>query len=232
MLKVVDIHVYYGESYILQGVDLEVNKDEIVCLLGRNGAGKSTTFKSILGYLNPRKGDIFFQEKLISKNPAYKNVKLGIGYVPEDRRVFSELTVMENLEVAFSAVNKSNVKWKVDDLFEIFPLLKKLRHKKGGELSGGEQQMVTIARAMATNPTLLLLDEPCEGLAPVIVEQLGEIIINLKKDVTILLAEQNAFFALGVSDRGYVIDKGKIVYSGSSEELKNNEDIQKRYFAV
>ncbi len=232
MLKVKDIHTYYGESYILQGVDLQVNKGEIVCLLGRNGAGKSTTFKSITGYLNPRKGEILFNNKLISKNPAYKNIRLGIGYVPEDRRVFSELTVLENLEVAFSAVNKKNIEWKVDDLFEIFPLLKKLRHKKGGELSGGEQQMVTIARAMATNPTLLLLDEPCEGLAPVIVEQLGEIIVSLKKSVTILLAEQNAFFALDVSNRGYVIDKGKIVYEGSSQDLKNNEEIQKRYLAV
>jgi branched-chain amino acid transport system ATP-binding protein len=232
MLEVRNIHVYYGESYVLQGVDLSVNKGEIVCLLGRNGAGKSTTFKSIVGYLTPKKGEIIFEEKVISKNQAYKNIKLGLGYVPEDRRVFSDLTVLENLEVAFSAVNKSEIKWSVEDLFEMFPLLKKLRNKKGGELSGGEQQMVTIARAMATNPKLLLLDEPCEGLAPVIVEQLGKIIVDLKKNVTILLAEQNAFFALDVSDRGYVIDKGKIVYTGNSKELKENKEIQERYLAV
>ncbi|KAA0259359.1 ABC transporter ATP-binding protein [Deferribacter autotrophicus] len=232
MLSVKDIHVYYGESYVIQGVDLHVNEGEIVCLLGRNGAGKSTTFKSIVGYLHPRKGKITFEDKDITNNRTFKNIRLGIGYVPEDRRVFADLTVLENLEVAFSAVNKADIKWQVEDLFEMFPLLKKLRNKKGGELSGGEQQMVTIARAMATNPKLLLLDEPCEGLAPVIVEQLAEIIVRLKENVTILLAEQNAYFALSISDRGYVIDKGKIVYSGSASILKENEEIQKRYLAV
>lgn len=230
MLKVTDIHTYYDDSYILQGVDLEVNAGEIVCLLGRNGAGKSTTMKSIMGYNHPRKGAIHFREQDISRQSVFKNVRLGLGYVPEDRRIFSELTVQENFEVSFN--DKVETRWSIDDLFAIFPLLDKFRHRKGGELSGGEQQMVAIARALAGQPKMLLLDEPCEGLAPVIVEQLGEIIVSLKQHFPILLAEQNAHFALEISDRGYVIDKGLIRFSGSREELQQNDEIKKRYLSV
>lgn len=230
MLKVTDIHTYYDDSYILQGIDLEVNAGEIVCLLGRNGAGKSTTLKSIMGYNHPRKGSISFREQDISKQAVFKNVRLGLGYVPEDRRIFSELTVEENFEVSFNET--ADIQWSIDDLFATFPLLEKLRHRKGGELSGGEQQMVAIARALASQPQMLLLDEPCEGLAPVIVEQLGEIIVSLKKHFPILLAEQNAHFALGVSDRGYVIDKGMIRFAGTSEELQKNDEIKRRYLSV
>lgn len=230
MLKVEDIHVYYGDSYILQGVSLDVGVNEIVCLLGRNGAGKTTTLKSIMGYNHPRKGYIYFKEKNITNSPVYSNVKLGLGYVPEDRRIFSDLTVEENFEVAFN--KDKETKWEINELFNKFPLLDKFRNRKGGELSGGEQQIVAIARALATQPDLLLLDEPCEGLAPVIVEQLGEIILELKKDIPILLSEQNAYFALEVSDRGYIIDKGKLKYEGSSRELINNEEIKKQYLSV
>jgi len=230
MLKVEGIHTYYADSYILQGVDLEVNPGEIVCLLGRNGAGKSTTMKSILGYNHPRKGHIRFLGEDITNQPVFKNVRHGLGYVPEDRRIFSELTVQENFEIAFSSA--AEIRWTIDDLFETFPLLDKFRHRKGGELSGGEQQMVAIARALACQPKMLLLDEPCEGLAPVIVEQLGEIIPRLKESFPVLLAEQNSHFALGVADRGYVIDKGLIRFEGSQQELQQNEEIKKRYLSV
>ena len=229
MLEVNDIHVYYADSYILQGVSLEVHKEEIVCLLGRNGAGKSTTMKAIMGYNKPVRGEIFFEGKSISQNSVFNNVRNGIGYVPEDRRMFAELTVQENFEVSF--INK-NIKWTIDEIFDKFPLLTKFRHKKAGELSGGEQQMVSIARALACQPKFLLLDEPCEGLAPVIVEKLEEIIRDLKKDFPILLAEQNSRFALDVSDRGYVIDKGVIKFSGTKYELLNNEEIKRRYLSV
>ena len=230
MLKVQDIHTYYDDSYILQGVDLEVNAGEIVCLLGRNGAGKSTTMKSIMGYAPPRRGTVQFAKENITGQPVYKNVRRGLAYVPEDRRIFSELSVQENFEVAF--LEQGDVRWSIDDLFNTFPLLDKFRHRKGGELSGGEQQMVAIARALACQPKMLLLDEPCEGLAPVIVEQLGEIIVNLKKHFPILLAEQNAHFALEIADRGYVIDKGLIRFSGSKQELEENEEIKQRYLSV
>lgn len=230
MLKVENIHTYYDDSYILQGVDLEVNAGEIVCLLGRNGAGKSTTMKSIMGYNHPREGSIHFLDQDITRQAVYKNVRLGLGFVPEDRRIFSDLSVQENFEVSFN--DKVEPRWSIDDLFNTFPLLDKFRHRKGGELSGGEQQMVAIARALAGQPKLLLLDEPCEGLAPVIVEKLGEIILQLKKHFPILLAEQNAHFALEIADRGYVIDKGLIRFSGTKQELQENEEIKKRYLSV
>ncbi|RLB75036.1 MAG: ABC transporter ATP-binding protein [Deltaproteobacteria bacterium] len=230
MLKVVDIHTYYDDSYILQGIDLEVNAGEIVCLLGRNGAGKSTTIKSIMGYNHPKKGTIHFQGQDITKQSVFKNVRLGLGYVPEDRRIFSELSVEDNFAVSFNSATE--IHWTIDDLFNTFPLLDKFRHRKGGELSGGEQQMVAIARALACQPKMLLLDEPCEGLAPVIVEQLGDIISRLKEHFPIFLAEQNAHFALEIADRGYVIDKGLIKFSGTRKELQQNEEIKKRYLSV
>ena len=232
MLKVEDIHVYIGDSYIIQGISLEVKKGEIVALLGRNGAGKTTTFKSIIGYLPPKKGNIFFEGINITKNKVFQNVRLGIGYVPEDRRLFSDLTVRENFEVSFLPPHEGIEPWTIDRIFSEIPIVEKLQNKKGGELSGGEQQIVAIARALCCNPKLLLLDEPCEGLAPVIVEELGEIILKLKQHIPILMSEQNAHFALKISDRGYVIDKGKIKFSGSANQLKENKEIQERYLAV
>jgi len=232
MLKVEDIHVYYGDSYIIQGLSLEINKGEIVALLGRNGAGKTTTIKSIIGFVPPKKGAVYFESINITKNKVYQNVRLGIGYVPEDRRLFSDLTVKENFEISYIPSKDKSDTWTIERILDEIPIVAKLQDKKGGELSGGEQQIVAIARALCCNPKLLLLDEPCEGLAPVIVEQLGEIILNLKNHIPILMSEQNAHFALQISDRAYVIDKGKIKFSGLIDELKDNKEIQERYLAV
>ncbi|NIA18917.1 MAG: ATP-binding cassette domain-containing protein [Xanthomonadaceae bacterium] len=232
MLNIEDIHVYYGDSYVLQGVSLSVGKGEIVALLGRNGAGKTTTMRSIAGYNPPARGTILFQGNTISGRPVYANIRAGIGYVPEERQIFPNLTVEENLEVATRPPKTNQTPWDFERLFSTFPLLTRLRHHLGGELSGGEQQMLAIARSLAGNPQLLLLDEPCEGLAPVIVESLGNIIMELKKEIPILMAEQNAHFALGIADRAYVIDKGIIRHQGNSCEISSNEEVKDRYLAV
>jgi len=232
MLDVNAIHTYIGDSYILQGVSLSVKAGEIVCLLGRNGAGKTTTIRSILGYNPPARGQITFAGHDISARPVYENVRRGMGYAPEDRRIFADLTVEENIEVAMLPARPNQTSWSDERIFDAFPLLKKLKSRKGGELSGGEQQMLAIARALAGNPRLLLLDEPCEGLAPVVVEILAKIISGLKNEIPVLLAEQNARFAFEISDRGYVIDKGRVCYHGDIRELAQNEEIQNRYLAV
>ncbi len=232
MIKVDDIHVYYGDSYIIQGLSLFVEQGEIVCLLGRNGAGKTTTLRSIMGYNPPAEGQITFSGEVISGKPVYENVVRGLGYVPEDRRIFPDLTVEENLEVASLKSRRGQKPWTQARIFDAFPLLTPLRQRKGGELSGGEQQMLSIARALAGNPKALLLDEPSEGLAPVIVESLEEIIGNLKKEITVLLTEQNARFAFAISDRGYIIDKGRVRYEGETRDLIENQEIQRRYLAV
>ncbi len=231
MLEVKDIHTYYGDSHVLQGVSLEVNRGEVVCLLGRNGAGKSTTMKSIMGLVPPRRGHIFFMGEETTGLPPYRMVKKGMAYVPEDRRVFPHLTVEENLEVAHIAARREG-RWTVKGILEVFSMLERLRHRKGGHLSGGEQQLLVIARALMANPTMLLLDEPCEGLAPIIVEELEKVILEIRREVTILLAEQNAPFALRVSHRGYVIEKGRIKFQGTREELLANEEVQSRYLAL
>jgi len=226
------VHAYYGDSHVLQGVDLELAPGEIACLLGRNGAGKTTTMKSIVGYVPPARGRVVFDGTDVAGRPVYENVRRGIGYVPEDRRIFPGLTVEENLEVAVLPPRPGQDPWTFERVFETFPLLARLRRRKGGELSGGEQQLLAIARALVGNPRVLLLDEPCEGLAPVIVEALGEVIASLKAEVPILLAEQNARFALGIADRGYVIEKGRVVFRGSRKELLDNREVQERYLAV
>jgi branched-chain amino acid transport system ATP-binding protein len=232
MIEVLDIHVFYGDSYILQGVSLNVKEGEIVCLLGRNGAGKTTTMKSIMGYNPPRSGTIRFDGQNVTQQPVYEKVRRGIGYVPEDRRIFPNLTVVENLEVARLPGHSDRTAWDIERIFSTFPILVKLSEHKGGELSGGEQQILAISRTLMGNPRILLLDEPCEGLAPLIVENLGEIITSLKKEVPILMTEQNAHFALNISDRGYVIDKGRIRYEGTAADLVKNTEIQQRYLAV
>jgi branched-chain amino acid transport system ATP-binding protein len=232
MLKIENIHVYYGDSHVLQGVSLEVREGEIVCLLGRNGAGKSTTMLGAVGVNPPRSGQVFLAGECVTNTPVYEKVRKGLAFVPEDRRIFAGLTVQENLEVSVLPQRKGQKPWTIERVYEAFPLLGRLKKRKGGNLSGGEQQMLAIARALAGNPVMLLLDEPCEGLAPVIVEELGRVISGIKSEIPVLLAEQNAHFALSISDRGYVIEKGVIHYQGSARDLLTNREIQSRYLSV
>ncbi len=232
MIEAKDIHVYIGDSYILQGMSLNIHDGEIVCLLGRNGAGKTTTLRGMIGYNPPARGMVRFDGEDITGRPVYENVRRGIGFVPEDRRIFSDLSVADNLEIARLPPRSGQSPWTRARVFEMFPELKKLENHKGGRLSGGEQQMVSIARALMGNPRILLLDEPCEGLAPLVVERLGEIIRHLKSEMPILLTEQNARFALEISQRGYVIDKGRVRYEGTTDDLSTNQEIQQRYLAV
>ena len=231
MLQIEEIHTYYGLSHILFGVSLEIKEGEIVCLLGRNGAGKSTTMKSIIGLTPPKKGLIRFKGQPTAGKKPFMLARMGIGYVPDDRRVFADLTVGENLEI--SERNMTEGGWNKERVYQFFPALEKIDTRRAGYLSGGEQQMLTIARALMTNPDLLLLDEPTEGLAPLIVELLEEQIVKLKEaGLTVLLAEQNLDVALRLSDRGYVIDNGVIRYEGSIEDLRNNEEVRNKYLLV
>ena len=232
MLRVTDIHVYYGDSHVLQGVSLTVHVGEIVALLGRNGAGKSTTLKGIIGVIPPKSGHVLFNGEDVTGRPVYETVRKGIAFVPEDRRIFQGLTVKENLEVAVLPPRQGLTSWTIERVYDVFPLLHRLKNRKGGNLSGGEQQMLAIARALVGNPILLMLDEPCEGLAPVIVEEMGRIISGIKSDIPVLLSEQNAYFALSIADRGYVIDKGVICYEGNRQDMITNTEVQSRYLTV
>ena len=227
MLEVEGIHTFYGLSHVLFGVSLKVEPGEVVCLLGRNGAGKSTTLKSIMGLTPPRQGTIRFKGEDITGKQPYVLARKGIGYVPEDRRIFADLTVGENLEIAARKA-PGDGGWDKERVYELFPALKEIESRKGGCLSGGEQKMLAIARALMGNPELLLLDEPTEGLAPTLVRALEEQIRKLKEaGLTVLLAEQNVRSALRLSDRGYIIDKGQIRYQGSIEELLENEEARR-----
>jgi len=232
LLEVKDIHSYYGKSHILQGVSLNVVQDEVLCLLGRNGAGKTTTLKSIIGLVLPKQGSILFKGKEIVGKEPFEIARMGIGYVPEDRRVYPDLTIKENLDVIPQRQVPQKERWSVEKIFALFPVLKKLQGSKGMELSGGEQQMLTIARTLMGNPEILLLDEPSEGLAPMIVKELEHLIRRIKAHSTILLVEQNSRFAIELSDRGYIIEKGKIHFEGNIEDLKKNSEIKERYLAV
>ena len=232
MLEVEGIHTYYGLSHILFGVSLEAPAGEIVCLLGRNGAGKSTTMKSIMGLVPPRRGTIRFKGEEISGRKPYQIARLGIGYVPDDRRVFADLTVGENLEISERRRGGKDA-WTRDRVYDFFPALGRIDDRKAGFLSGGEQQMLTIGRALMTNPEFLLLDEPTEGLAPMVVRLLEEQIAALRdRGLTVLLAEQNQKAALDLSDRGYVIDNGTIRYHGDIQALRENEEVRKKYLLV
>lgn len=231
MLKLDEIHTFYGQSHILGGVTLEVGEGEIVCLLGRNGAGKSTTLKSIVGITPPRSGSITYKSSTLAGMRPYKIARLGIGYVPEDMRIFSTLSVLDNLHIAESD-GSGNKAWTVERVFHVFPQLAVLQKSRGMALSGGERQMLAIARALMGNPDLLLLDEPSEGLAPIIVQQLGKLVKELTTEMTILLAEQNVKFALNLAQRGYIIEKGKTVFQGSIDEIKCNHEVMKKYLAV
>ncbi len=232
MLEVEGIHTYYGLSHILFGVSLSVSEGEIVCLLGRNGAGKSTTMRSIMGLTPPREGTIRFKGEVVTGKKPYLLARRGIGYVPDDRRVFADLTVGDNLEIS-EKKPEGVATWTKDTVYDFFPALREIDSRKAGFLSGGEQQMLTIARALMTNPEFLLLDEPTEGLAPMVVEMLEKQIRGLKdKGLTVLLAEQNQKVALRLSDKGYVIDNGVIRYHGSIEDLRDNEAVRKKYLMV
>jgi branched-chain amino acid transport system ATP-binding protein len=232
MLQVEKIHTFYGLSHILFDVSLEVKEGEIVTLLGRNGAGKSTTMKSIMGLTPPRRGSIRFKGEDIAGSKPYQLARKGIGYVPDDRRVFADLTVGENLEISKRNPTGQGI-WDKEGLYDFFPALRHIDSRRAGFLSGGEQQMLTIARALITNPDFLLLDEPTEGLAPMVVRDLGERIVKLKeKGLTVLLAEQNQRVALKMSDRGYIIDNGAIRYHGDIEDLKKDEEIRRKYLLL
>lgn len=233
LLKVDNIDTFYGLSHILFGVSLEVNEGECVCLMGRNGAGKTTTFRSIMGLTHPKTGSIHYEGKEITKTDAHHIARMGIGFVPEERAIFPQLTVWENLDVARKPGTDGKVQWTVERVYDFFPRLAERRTQLGGTLSGGEQQMLTIARTLMGNPTLILLDEPSEGLAPLIVDAIGELIQQIKEEgITILLAEQNTYFALKLSERVYIIDDGRIQFSGTADEIRSQPEIIKQYLAV
>jgi branched-chain amino acid transport system ATP-binding protein len=232
-LEVESINTYYGRSHILFDVSLAVQKGEVVSLVGRNGAGKSTTFRSLMGLTPPRDGRIVFSGDSLQGLKPYQICRRGIGFVPEDRRCFPDLTVKENLEVAARRGKEVASPWTIDKIYSSFPRLQERERNLGSQLSGGEQQMLTIARTLMTNPELLLLDEPSEGLAPLVVALLAEMILEIRKEgVTVLLAEQNLHFCAKVSDRGYVIDKGSVKYEGKMGDLLTNEEVKEKYLAV
>lgn len=233
ILELADVHAFYGKSHVLFGVSLNVRKGEVVCLMGRNGAGKTTTFRTITGLTPPHSGSIRFRERPIHAMKIHRIARLGIGYVPEDRQIFPGLTVRENLEIGQSSGIRAKNGWDIGKIYRLFPALEKYDRKPGGQLSGGEQQMLTIARTLMGNPELMLLDEPTEGLAPVIVISMVEMILRLKEmGTTILLSEQNVKFAVKVSDRVYIIDNGQIRYENHIAGFISDEAVQKRYLAV
>ena len=232
MLELVDVHTYYGESYVLQGLSLSVGEGSVVALLGRNGMGKTTTIRSIIGFNPPRRGTIRFKGQEITAAKSHRIAQLGIGLVPQGRQIFPSLSVQENLTVSARGSRKSSP-WDLQGIYSLFPVLRSRAKNRGNQLSGGEQQMLAIGRALMTNPDLLLMDEPSEGLAPVIVKELTRIIAGLKdRGFSILLVEQNLPMALELADYVYVIDRGQIVYEALPEEFRSNTDIQARYLGV
>lgn len=231
VLEAVGLNTFYGRSHILFDVSLSIGEGETVCLMGRNGAGKTTTFRSIMGLTPPKTGSVRFKGMECRGLPAFKIARMGLGFVPEDRRILGPFTVKENLELG--KVPGRTGQWTLESVLEQFPLLVHMQDRLGGTLSGGEQQMLTIARALMGNPDVLVLDEPTEGLAPVVVAVLKDLIMSLKgARTTILLSEQNMRFALAVADRVAVIDKGQVVYTGTVDEFNKEESVQKKYLAV
>lgn len=238
LLQVADLNAWYGAAHILFDVSLNVRRGEVVALMGRNGAGKTTTLKSIMGLMSKWKGQVEFMGQVITGKQPFEIARAGLGFVPEDRRVFTDLSVTENLEVGrqpprFWPDGSPAPTWKPADLYKLFPNLGAMQDRPGGQMSGGEQQMLTVARTLMGNPFLVLLDEPSEGVAPVIVEQMAHMILALKSQgVSILLSEQNVHFAELVSDRAYVLEKGQIRFSGTMTELAENEEVRRAYLTV
>jgi branched-chain amino acid transport system ATP-binding protein len=233
LLSVKGLNAFYGRAHILFDVDLQVGPGEVVALMGRNGAGKSTTMKAIMGLLRERSGHVVFDGQDISALAAFQIARCGLGWVPEDRRVFADLTVMENLEVARRPPRPDAPHWTVEKLFALFPNLAAMPQRAGARMSGGEQQMLTVARTLMGNPRLVMLDEPSEGVAPVIVEQMAQMIVTLKaQGLSVLLSEQNGAFASAVSDRAYVLEKGHVRFAGTMAELDADEAIRRQYLTV
>jgi branched-chain amino acid transport system ATP-binding protein len=231
MLEAKEIHTYYGTSHILFGISFNVKEGEAICLLGRNGAGKTTTFRSIIGLTPPKSGSITFQGVEIVGKPSYRVAQMGIGYVPDTRRIFPDLTVRQNILVARR--EKGKTIWNLETVYALFPKLRELDNHMGTQLSGGEQQMLTIARTLMTNPQLLLLDEPGEGLAPLVIQAMKEQLGEIKSlGTTMLICEHNVGLATALSDRAYVMDKGTIRYQGTIKELQKNEEVRKKYLMV
>ncbi len=232
MLELDNVNAYYGDSHILHGVSFAVQPGQVVCLLGRNGAGKTTTILTVMGYLKPRPGRIRYDGRDIGGLPPYALARLGFGFVPQERGIFPSLTVRENLTV-FARAGAGRNHWTLPRIFDLFPVLRARERNLGFQLSGGEQQMLSIARALMLNPALLLLDEPSEGLAPMIVQQIVEVLVRLKAEgLAILLVEQNLAAALAVGDRHHVMNKGEICFTGSSAELESNEFVLRNYLSV
>jgi branched-chain amino acid transport system ATP-binding protein len=232
LLELIDIHTYYGDSYVLQGISLKIKAGSVVALLGRNGMGKTTTIRSIIGFTPPRRGELRFKGKDITYLLSHEIARMGIGLVPQGRRVFPSLSVKENLTMA-AQPRRNNQGWSLEKIYSYFPILKERSNLKGNLLSGGEQQMLAIGRALMTNPELLLMDEPSEGLAPVMVIKIGQIIGQLKESgISILLVEQNYQMALSVADYSYIISKGAIVFESTIEELKMNEEVRIKHLCA
>jgi branched-chain amino acid transport system ATP-binding protein len=231
MLKLTDVHTYYGNIYALKGIDLQVNEGELVCLIGANGAGKSTTLRTISGLIQPVKGTIEFMGRSIHRETPTHIVKMGLSQCPEERKIWPYMTVYEHLELgAFTREDKAGIEQDVREIFGLFPILNERKQQKAGTLSGGEQQMLAISRALMTKPKLLLFDEPSLGLAPIIVEQVGKIIRDIhERGTTVLLVEQNAYMALKLADRGYVLENGRIVLEGETRRLMADEHVKKAY---
>ncbi|HXP97969.1 MAG TPA: ABC transporter ATP-binding protein [Telmatospirillum sp.] len=238
-LVVDNLNAFYGRAQVLFDVTLEAGSHEVLALIGRNGAGKSTTFKSIVGLVASRRGRIDFNHNInfdpidISCLPVHRIVEMGLGYVPEDRRIFTDLTVEENLDVGTQLPRDGVPHWTKERLYELFPNLAEMRKRPAGRMSGGEQQMLTIARSLMGNPSLIMLDEPSEGLAPKIVEDMAYAILAMKKEgLAVMISEQNLHFAKMISNRAYIIEKGRICYEGSMADLAANDEIRNKYLAV
>lgn len=233
LLKVLNLNAFYGNSQVLFNMSLDITKNNIIALLGRNGAGKSSTFKAITGLIRVNSGSILLKGNELIKEATSKRAIAGIGYVPEDRQVFPEHTVEENIDLGKKSNLEGKNNWPIDKVWETFPMLVKLKNRQAGQLSGGEQQMLSIARTLVGNPEILLLDEPSEGLAPIIIEDIAVILKNLKKlGVTILLAEQNMHFCMEVAEKAIIIDRGKAVWNGSLKALQKDTKTRDKYLAI